>query len=127
MAPRARPPKATLPELTLVVDNGAYTIKAGFASNAPDPDSDCHVITNAIAKTAARTWVGPQIDACTDFAEMAFRRPVQKGYLVNWEAEREIWDASFFDENAKLHVRTRAQQWPLCILTVASVILTKQT
>jgi actin-related protein 6 len=26
-----------------------------------------------------------------------FRRPVEKGYVVNWEAEREIWDQSFFD------------------------------
>lgn len=29
-----------------------------------------------------------------------FRRPVEKGYLVNWEAEREIWEQSFFEEKA---------------------------
>jgi actin-related protein 6 len=107
MPPRGRPPKFVLPDRTLVIDNGAYTIKAGFASESPNTETDCQVIPNTIAKTAARTWVGPQLEGCTDFAEMIFRRPVQKGYLVNWEAEREIWDLSFFDSNAKLHVSTR--------------------
>ena len=104
MPPKGRPPKFVLPEQTLVIDNGAYSIKAGFASEAPKLDSDCHIIPNTIARNAARTWVGPQLDSCTDFAEIVFRRPVQKGYLVNWEAEREIWDVSFFDSKAKLHV-----------------------
>jgi actin-related protein len=35
---------------------------------------------------------------------MVFRRPVEKGYLVNWEAEKEIWEESFFDDKAKLKV-----------------------
>ena len=104
MAPRGRPPKFVLPERTLVVDNGADTIKAGFASKSPSVDN-CHVIPNCIAKVpgSQKTWVGAQWDHCTDFAEMAFRRPVQKGYLVNWEAEREIWDQEFFDKGAKLY------------------------
>jgi actin-related protein len=36
---------------------------------------------------------------------MAFRRPVEKGYLVNWEAEKEIWDRMFLDEGSVVHVR----------------------
>lgn len=31
---------------------------------------------------------------------MAFRRPVEKGYIVNWEAQKEIWDHEFFDDKA---------------------------
>jgi actin-related protein 6 len=34
----------------------------------------------------------------TDWNEAMFRRPLEKGYVSNWEAEREIWDQSFFDE-----------------------------
>lgn len=27
-----------------------------------------------------------------------FRRPVEHGQIVSWEAQKEIWDQSFFDE-----------------------------
>lgn len=96
-----------LPSQTLVVDNGAYTIKSGFAT--PNPDlSDCHIIPNCLARERDRkVWVGAEIESCRDFGEMAFRRPVEKGYLVNWEAEKAIWDSSFLDAKSKLHVSTR--------------------
>lgn len=28
---------------------------------------------------------------------------MEKGYIVNWEAEKEIWEHEFFDKNAALH------------------------
>lgn len=34
---------------------------------------------------------------------MSFRRPVEKGNLVNWEAEREIWEHEFLDPKADLY------------------------
>ncbi len=89
-----------------MVDNGASTMKAGFANTPPDPEEDCHVIPNCMGRSRdKRVWVGAQIEGCKDFGEMAFRRPVEKGYLVNWEAEKEIWDNTFFDRDAKLKVR----------------------
>ena len=101
-----RPRKVTeqvLPDRTLVVDNGAYTMKAGFATATPDLGTDCHIIPNCIAKGRdKRVWIGTQLDICRDFGEMAFRRPVEKGYLVNWESEKEIWHQSFIDEEAPL-------------------------
>lgn len=36
-----------------------------------------------------------------------FRRPVEKGYLVNWEAEKEIWEHEFFEDKAQLHCDPR--------------------
>ena len=76
-------------------------------TNSPDAGKDCHIIPNCLAKGSNnRVWVGAQLDDCTDFAEMAFRRPIQKGNLVNWESEREIWCQSFFDKGAKLHAST---------------------
>ncbi|KAI4121874.1 MAG: hypothetical protein LQ338_006117 [Usnochroma carphineum] len=92
-----------LPPKTLVVDNGAYTIKAGFAAPVPDA-SDCHVIPNCIARERdKKVWVGAELESCRDFGEMAFRRPVEKGYLVNWEVEKTIWDSIFLDGRSKLY------------------------
>jgi actin-related protein 6 len=95
-----------LPDKTFIIDNGAYTMKAGYATDTDFPDDEesalsaCTVIPNAIAKTRGnRTYVGAQIGAnVTDWNEMLFRRPVEKGYTVNWEAQKEIWESSFFDE-----------------------------
>ena len=93
-----------LPQQTLVVDNGAYAIKAGFVSESPKLD-DCRVIPNCVARDRGKkVWIGEQLERCTDFGEIVFRRPVEKGYLVNWEAEKMIWENSFFDQGAKLKV-----------------------
>lgn len=92
---------------TLVIDNGAYTIKAGFASESPDVE-DCKVIPNCIVRDSdRRVWVGSQLEQCKDFRELAFRRPVDKGYLVNWESEKAIWSQSFFSSGADLKVYDR--------------------
>lgn len=96
---------ASLPDRTLIIDNGAFSMKAGFATPSPELDKDCHVLQNCLARGRdKRVWVGGQLDNCKDFGEMAFRRPVEKGYLVNWEVEKEIWDSTFFDKSARLKV-----------------------
>ena len=93
-----------LPDRTLVVDNGAYTIKAGYASTDPK-FGECEIIPNCIAKDREkRIWIGGQLEKCKDFGEIVFRRPVEKGYLVNWEAEKAIWDATFLERGASLKV-----------------------
>jgi len=97
-----------IPTNTLIIDNGGHTIKAGFAT--PHPTSnDCRIIPNCIARgrTGARSqriYIADQLDDCKDFAEMAFRRPVEKGYVVNWDGEMDIWKQAFFNSDAKLHV-----------------------
>lgn len=107
MPRQAKAAPQRISDQTLVLDNGAYTIKAGLVScSTTDPSQqqhqqqpDCSVIPNCIARARnKRTYVGAQLDGCRDFGEMTFRRPVEKGYLVNWEAEREIWDKSFFND-----------------------------
>lgn len=101
------PPPAELANNTLILDNGAHTIKAGFSSlGATDQPSleDCHIIANTIAlsKRDKRTYVGSELDECEDFGELAFRRPVEKGFIVNWEGEKAIWEHDFIDKGAKL-------------------------
>ncbi len=100
----AKPVERVLPERTLIVDNGASTIKAGFAKSAPSL-AECQVVPNCLAKDRAkRVWIGGQLSKCQDFGEIASRRPVEKGFLVNWEAEKAIWDNTFFDKGAVLAV-----------------------
>jgi len=92
-----------MPQRTLVIDNGSYTIKAGFA-RANSSYDDCHIIPNCIARSRdRRVLVGTQLESCRDYGGMAFRRPVEKGYLVNWEAEKEIWDRTFLERDSPVH------------------------
>ncbi|CAL5869391.1 uncharacterized protein PFLUO_LOCUS3620 [Penicillium psychrofluorescens] len=111
---RAPPKSATepavvsrhLPDKTFVIDNGAYTLKAGYVSDLPPAEDEalsaCSTIPNALAKTRDnRVVIGPQLlTHVSDWNEVMFRRPVEKGYIVNWEAQREIWEQSFFEEKA---------------------------
>lgn len=95
---------------TLIIDNGAYTIKAGFVGDGPSDMPAYSLVPNCIAKGAdgprsTRVYVGDELDACKDFAEMSFRRPVERGYVVNWDAQLDVWKQSFFNKKAKLHVR----------------------
>ncbi|KAJ1324731.1 actin-related protein 6 [Microdochium nivale] len=132
MPPRkAKPQLPSAPPRTLVLDNGAYTIKAGYVPSfettglqPSDTNGDSsmtdvpaaissyepRIIPNCIARGADRkTYVGSELLSdndptqsvrMIDFGEMAFRRPAEKGYIVNWEAQREIWDREFFDDTA---------------------------
>jgi actin-related protein 6 len=108
---RSKAPTIPAPTRTLVLDNGASTIKAGFvttpdASNASSITAKLEpprLIPNVIARDRQRKlYVGSELERCRDFGEVAFRRPVDRGYIVNWEAQREIWDHEFFDDKAPL-------------------------
>ncbi|OOF91284.1 hypothetical protein ASPCADRAFT_409318 [Aspergillus carbonarius ITEM 5010] len=96
----------SLPDKTFIIDNGAYSMKAGYAPDCSPSDDEskalsaCSDIPNTIVKTRGnKTYVGSQLNThVTDWNEMTFRRPVEKGYIVNWEAQKEIWEHSFFEE-----------------------------
>lgn len=76
----------------LVIDNGGYSIKYGFSS-----DDSPRIAPNCIAKSVfdKKTYIGSQILGCKDFSSLRFRRPIDRGYLVNWESEKVIWDHLF--------------------------------
>jgi actin-related protein 6 len=93
---RKKPPPKPVASRTLVIDNGASTLKAGFST-----DEAPRVVPNCIARDRSRkTYVASDLAACKDFSEISFRRPVEKGYIVNWEAQAEIWNHEFFDDKA---------------------------
>ena len=92
-----------LPPSTFIIDNGACSIKAGFAPSRPLADTDtlnqCRAIPNSLVRTRdKRIYVASQQNDISQWSEATFRRPVERGHLVNWEAEKEIWEHSFFDQ-----------------------------
>ena len=90
------------PERTLVLDNGASTIKAGFVTDFKVDEPT--VIPNCIARDHdKKVYVGSAFFKCCNFEEVQFRRPVEKGFIVNWEVQSAIWDHEFFDDKALLH------------------------
>ncbi|KAI1192420.1 actin family [Nemania serpens] len=93
-----RPPP---PSRTLVLDNGAHTIKAGFVTDHVAAVDRPRVIPNCIARDRdGKTYVASELSQCADFSEAVFRRPVEKGFVVNWEAQKDIWEREFLDPNA---------------------------
>jgi actin-related protein 6 len=106
MAPAHRHAKSSgpaPPSQTLVLDNGAYTIKAGFSSPSIESPT-ATLIPNCLARDRdKKVYTGSQLSKCKDYSEIVFRRPVEKGYLVNWEAEKEIWEHEFLDPKSSLH------------------------
>jgi actin-related protein 6 len=90
------------PTNTLVIDNGAYTMKAGLCTR-DKPPPEPRVIPNCMARDREKkVYIGSGLEKCKDFGEIVFRRPVEKGYLVNWEAEKEIWEHEFFEDKSPL-------------------------
>ncbi|TGJ81928.1 hypothetical protein E0Z10_g6826 [Xylaria hypoxylon] len=101
MAPtrKSKPHRPAPPSRTLVLDNGAYTIKAGFVTGHVVDDP--RVIPNCIARDRdGKAYVASEIAQCADFSEAVFRRPVEKGFVVNWDAQKEIWEREFLDDKA---------------------------
>ncbi|CAK3818677.1 Actin-related 6 [Lecanosticta acicola] len=96
-------PSNQLQSKTLIFDNGAHTIKAGFSTPNPSPD-DCQTIANCIARSQRDkvTYIGQDLDTCGDFGELQIRRPVEKGYIVNWEGEKAVWERTLHDKRSSL-------------------------
>ncbi|CAN0353439.1 unnamed protein product [Pylaiella littoralis] len=75
---------------TLVFDNGAGGLKAGFAGQ-PKP---AHIMPNCTGKIKgqAQMAVGDETThAARDSAPISILRPFDRGYVTNWEPEFEVW------------------------------------
>jgi actin-related protein 6 len=118
-------PKNDLPQSTFVLDNGADTIKAGFAPRDESTDEQtlqaCQVIPNLLVKTRdRRTYVAAQTEQISQWNDAVFRRPIEHGQLVNWPSEQEIWERSLFDEKtASKNAFIRRPEETTLILTEA--------
>lgn len=95
---KAKTTRAAPPTKTLVLDNGASSIKAGLVVGVDIPEDGPRVIPNCIARDSRKKiYVASELEKCRDFGEMQFRRPMEKGLVVNWEVQKEIWERELFD------------------------------
>lgn len=81
------------PAQTFVMDVGANTIKAGFAT-----DKSPHIIPNCKMKVKSerqRQYIGDQIEDCKDCSGLYYLMSHQRGFIMNWDIEREVWDYIF--------------------------------
>ncbi|KAE8615181.1 hypothetical protein XENTR_v10008435 [Xenopus tropicalis] len=80
---------------TLVLDNGAYNAKIGYSHGQVSVIPNCQFRT----KTARlKTFTANQIDEIKDPSGLFYILPYQKGYLVNWDVQRQVWDYLFGKE-----------------------------
>ncbi|XP_044764620.1 actin-related protein 6 [Coccinella septempunctata] len=78
---------------TVVMDSGAYTIKAELACrNEPIYIPNCIMKAKAERK---RLFIGNQIDECRDCSGLFYLLPCERGYITKWEVQKPIWDHVF--------------------------------
>ncbi|WWD07640.1 actin-like protein ARP6 [Kwoniella europaea PYCC6329] len=90
----------TTPPIVLL-DNGAYNIKAGISG----VDWELRIFPNSIARsrTEKKVYVSDEIDNCRDLSGIVYRRPFERGMLVNWDAEKIIWDRIFSPQGLNIN------------------------
>ncbi|KAF8228073.1 actin-related protein Arp6 [Tricholoma matsutake] len=83
----------------IVLDNGAATIKAGIANQLTEQGGSqgLRIITNAVVRSKGDklTYFGHELDRCRDYSSLHYRLPFEKGYLVDWDAQKAVWDGIF--------------------------------
>ena len=59
--------------------------------------SESSVVPNCVAKPKGekRTYVCDEMHAIKDISSLNLRRPVDRGYVVNWDLQKEIWSHVF--------------------------------
>ncbi|CAG9807802.1 unnamed protein product [Chironomus riparius] len=78
------------------IDNGACNIKIGNIT-----DEKPLVIPNCIMKAKSekrRPFIGNQIDECRDISGIFYILGFTKGYITNWEVQKNIYDYIFSTE-----------------------------
>ncbi|XP_043706461.1 actin-related protein 6-like isoform X1 [Telopea speciosissima] len=83
----------------VVLDNGGGLCKAGIGGDR-NPTA---VVPNCLGRpSASKKWlVADQLQACEDLTSATLRRPFDRGYLINPDLQKEVWDRIF---RSLLHV-----------------------
>uniref|UniRef100_A0A8C1SGM0 Actin-related protein 6 n=1 Tax=Cyprinus carpio TaxID=7962 RepID=A0A8C1SGM0_CYPCA len=77
---------------TLVLDNGAYFAKIGYSHEKVSVIPNCQFRSKT---SRLKTFTANQLDEIKDPSGLFFILPFQKGYLVNWDVQRKVWDHLF--------------------------------
>ncbi|XP_056138130.1 actin-related protein 6 [Lampris incognitus] len=84
---------------TLVLDNGANTAKIGYSHEAVSVIPNCQFRSKT---SRLKTFTANQLDEIKDPSGLFYILPFQKGYLVNWDVQRKVWDHLFGKEMFKV-------------------------
>ncbi|XP_061577519.1 actin-related protein 6 [Cololabis saira] len=84
---------------TLVLDNGAYTAKIGYCQDKVSVIPNCQFRSKT---SRLKTFTANQLDEIKDPSGLFYILPYQKGYLVNWDVQRKVWDHLFGKEMFKV-------------------------
>jgi hypothetical protein len=78
------------PMNTLVLDNGAYSLKLAWAhlDTAPVVVPNCSVRSRALR---GATLLGDQLDELRDASGLVYRRPIDRGVVTDWDLQRALW------------------------------------
>ena len=93
---------------TVVLDNGASHVKAGFAGS----DDPKVIMSNCIGRPRRETFrrlVGEDsenVDLVGDFSQLLYSRPFERGCLVNWQLQTEVWDRVFSTDHLNVDPTT---------------------
>ncbi|GEQ68618.1 hypothetical protein JCM33374_g2286 [Metschnikowia sp. JCM 33374] len=76
----------------IVLDNGAYSIKAGFTSQ-----DEPVVVENVLAKARDGViYIGNDYKSHANlYSGINFKRPHEQGNLTSWETQKPVWDYTF--------------------------------
>ncbi|KAI8978721.1 actin-like protein Arp6 [Trametes punicea] len=82
---------------TVILDNGASSIKACILGIHDDRPL---IIPNSIVRSKGdnSTYVGHELAKCRDYTSLRFRHPFEKGFIVDWDAQKAVWDGIFSNE-----------------------------
>ena len=92
-----RPPRCTSPPTPLDRDEPRRAVPQR-ADHDPARPSRCHsVVPNCIAKPKGekRSYVCDEIHGIKDVSSLNLRRPIDRGYVVNWDLQKDIWHHVF--------------------------------
>ncbi|KAL3120872.1 hypothetical protein niasHT_001114 [Heterodera trifolii] len=97
---------------TLIMDNGAYSIRRAMPPTKVPGICVLHsfflvIFPNTVFKSKGerkRIFVADELDQCTDRSALFFVLPFERGYLVNWDTQLQVWNRVFGTEGAGLGV-----------------------
>ncbi|SGY73736.1 BQ5605_C005g03315 [Microbotryum silenes-dioicae] len=102
-------------EPTLIIDNGAHTIKALWANKPTHPNASTapQVYRNAIirSKTERKNYIADEFDDCQDFGALTMRLAFERGILNNWDVEKQVWDRIFSNKGRGLAIDPSATRF----------------
>ncbi|KAK8801117.1 hypothetical protein WA158_001888 [Blastocystis sp. Blastoise] len=84
------------PKSTVIIDNGGSSIRCGFAGQ----ENPSLIISNTTARIrkSMHELVGNEtVTKINDYSQLFYKRPIQCGYVVDWETQTKIWK-KMFDE-----------------------------